>query len=134
MMNDGSFVFDPNFSEEKQAKLHIIVAGTKDAITMVEAGGNEVSEAEMMQALEYAHTLIIELCNAQEDFLKDYATQFGIKAITPSFNLPDETLYDKVQDYLTEEKLEILYNKGKKEFQHELDALDVEVTNYLIES
>lgn len=110
-MTDGSFVFDPDFSEEKLAKLHIIVAGTKDAITMVEAGAHEASEAEMMQALEYAHKLVIELCEAQEDFLKDYEAQFGIKEITPTFNLPDVTLYYKVQAYLTKEKLEVLYHK-----------------------
>lgn len=134
MMDDGSFVYDPDFTQEKVAKLHIIVAGTKDAITMVEAGGNEASEVEMMSALEYAHTLVVELCEAQEDFLRDYETQFGIKAITPTFNLPDETLYHTVQAYLTEEKLETLYHKGKKEFQYELDTLDEEVKKYLIES
>jgi len=134
MIADGSFIFDPNFSQEKTAKLHIIVAGTKDAITMVEAGAFEVSEAEMMQALEYAHKLVIELCEAQEDFLRVYEKQFGIKAITPTFNLPDETLYHKVQRYLTESKLEVLYHKGKKELQYELDTLDVEVKKYLLDS
>jgi len=43
-------------------------------------------------------------------------------------------LYEKVQSYLTEEKLEVLYDKGKKDFQKELDALDEETKNYLLES
>jgi polyribonucleotide nucleotidyltransferase len=37
-MNDGSFIYDPTFKEEAESKLNIIVAGTLDAITMVEAG------------------------------------------------------------------------------------------------
>lgn len=50
----------------------------------------------------------------------------------PTYNLPDLEQYEAVKAFLTKEKLECLYNKGKKEFQHELDALDLEVTEYLI--
>ena len=131
---DDSYTFDPNFEQEKNAKLHLVVAGTLDAITMVEAGANEVTNEQMLAALAHAHNLIKELCNAQLDFIKAYEAQFGaIKQITPTLNNPDVSLYEKVQAYLTEEKLEALYNKGKKDFQHELDALDIETEKYLLE-
>ncbi len=131
LMNDGSYIYDPSFEDEKVAKLTLLIAGTLDAITMVEAGANEISEQEMLDALVYAHKIIIELCNAQNDFISKYEKQFGIATPKVSFNLPDTTLYDKVHDFLTEEKLECLYNKWKKEFQKELNMLDVEVTEFL---
>lgn len=129
---DDSYIFDPSFEEEKGAKLHLVVAGTLDAITMVEAGANEVTNDQMLSALEYAHNLVKDLCNAQLDFIAEYEKQFGeIKKIEATLNNPDVSLYEKVQSYLTEEKLETLYNKGKKDFQHELNTLDEEVTEHL---
>jgi len=132
---DDSYTFDPSFTQEKEAKLHLVVAGTLDAITMVEAGANEVTNEQMLAALAHAHTLVKELCNAQLDFITAYKKQFGeIKRIEATLNNPDVSLYEKVQAYLTEEKLEALYNKGKKDFQHELNNLDEETKNYLLET
>lgn len=132
---DDSYTFDPSFEQESDAKLHLVVAGTLDAITMVEAGANEVTNEQMLAALDHAHSLVKDLCNAQLDFIADYEKQFGeIRKIVPTLNNPDVSLYEKVQSYLTEEKLEALYNKGKKDFQKELDSLDEETKNYLLES
>ncbi len=134
LMNDGKYIFDPNFSQEQEAKLHLVVAGTPDAITMVEAGAQEISNQEMLDALSYAHDIIKELWAAQTDFLQAYTSQYGeIQPIIPSYNLPDTSLYGIVQEFLTEEKLQSLYNIGKKEFQKELDRLDEETKAYLLE-
>jgi len=51
------------------------------------------------------------MCEAQNDFLSDYEKQFGITKIQPTFNLPDMELYSEVQEFLTLEKLDCLYNK-----------------------
>lgn len=133
MNQDDSYTFDPNFTEEEQAKLHLVVAGTLDAITMVEAGANEVSNKQMLDALSYAHELIKELCNAQLDFIANYEKQFGkITQIQATLNNPDISLYEKVQSFLTEEKLQTLYNVGKKDFQKSLDTLDEQTKEYLL--
>lgn len=132
MKQDGSFVFDPSFEDEKDAKINILVAGTLDAITMVESEAKEVSDAEMMSSLKYAHDIIKEFCNAQIDFVKLCETAYGKNTVKEFYNLPDETLYEKVAEFLTEEKLQSLYNVGKKEFQHVLDAMDLEVRDYLL--
>jgi polyribonucleotide nucleotidyltransferase len=89
----------------------LLVAGTLDAITMVESRASEVSDQEMLKGLEYAHTLIKDVCNAQKDFIQSYKEVYGESSIKAFYNLPDETLYDKVAEYLTEEKLEVLYGK-----------------------
>ena len=133
LTSDWKYIFDPSFAEEKSAKLQLVVAGTSDAITMVEAGANEVSNDEMIQALTHAHWIIKELCNAQLDFLKAYEVQYWkIEKIIPTLNTPDTSLYSKVQAFLTDEKLQALYNVGKKEFQHVLDNFDTETKEHLI--
>lgn len=131
LTQDNQYIYDPSFNDEKDAKLVLLIAGTLDAITMVEAGANEISEQEMLSALSYAHEIVKELCNAQLSFLETYKKQFGIPTPKIVYNLPDETLYHKVQEFLTDAKLECLYDKGKKEFQKELDTLDVEVVEFL---
>jgi len=131
--DDDTYTFDPDFSQENKAKLHLVVAGTLDAITMVEAGANEVSNKQMLDALSFAHGIVKELCSAQLDFLKAFETQYGkIESIQPSFNNPDTSLYEKVQIFLTDKKLEALYGKWKKDFQKVLDTLDIETKQYLL--
>src|SRR6201998_1038141 len=65
---DGNFVVNP--SEEdllEDTDLDLIVAGTEDAILMVEAGANEIPEAEILDALDIAHEEIKKLCQAQRE-------------------------------------------------------------------
>src|SRR2546421_8398416 len=68
---DGDFIVNP---EEEllfdDARLDLIVAGTEDAILMVEAGAQEVSEAEILDALDIAHAEIKKLCKAQRELQK----------------------------------------------------------------
>ena len=58
---DGELVVNPTFEQRKRSRLDLIVAGTKDGIVMVEAGAKEVTEEEMVQALERAHAAIKEI-------------------------------------------------------------------------
>ncbi len=131
LTESGDYIFNPTKTEEEEAKLVLLTAWTLDAITMVEAWAKEVSDEEMIKALSYSHNIIKEICKAQQDFIEDFRKEFGIKEITPTFNLPDESLYELVKEFLTEEKMEVLYNKWKKEFQAELDKLDEETREFL---
>ena len=58
---DGEFVINPTFEQRKRSRLDLIVAGSKDGIVMVEAGAKEVTEEEMVQALDHAHAAIKEI-------------------------------------------------------------------------
>ena len=64
---DGQFVLNPTPKALEQSRLNLIVAGTKEAITMVEAGSSEISEEEMIQALQTGHDAIKRIVAAQED-------------------------------------------------------------------
>ena len=58
---NGEFIINPTFAQRKESRLDLIVAGSKDAIVMVEAGAKEVSEEEVVQALEKAQAAIREI-------------------------------------------------------------------------
>src|SRR3712207_2961288 len=65
MDEDGGFVLNPEEETLLDPKLDLVVAGTEEAILMVEAGAKEVSEAEILDALDIAHGAIKKLCQAQ---------------------------------------------------------------------
>jgi polyribonucleotide nucleotidyltransferase len=65
---DGNLVVNPTLREvEDESTLDLIVVGTKEALTMVEAGAEQVPEETILEALELAHVEIVKLCEAQED-------------------------------------------------------------------
>jgi polyribonucleotide nucleotidyltransferase len=67
----GHFVINPTHSERKTSLLDLIVAGTKDAVTMVEAGAKELSEEKMLEAIAFGHKAVQELCEMQEELRKE---------------------------------------------------------------
>src|SRR5919112_1791450 len=66
-MVNGSYVINPSHEERKQSTIDLIVAGSKDGIVMVEAGAKEVSEPQVVGALEAAHAAIKEIVTAIDE-------------------------------------------------------------------
>jgi len=66
---DGELVVNPTLPslEEENSTLDLVVVGSKDALTMIEAGADEIPEATMLEAFELAHGEIVKICDAQED-------------------------------------------------------------------
>ncbi len=65
---DGEFVVNPTLPVvEEESTLDLIVVGSKDALTMIEAGADEIPEDEILEAFELAHAEIVKICDAQED-------------------------------------------------------------------
>src|SRR5581483_7422612 len=62
---NGELVVNPTLQEAETADLDLIVVGTKEGLTMVEAGANQVPEDKLLEALEVAHREIVKLCDAQ---------------------------------------------------------------------
>ncbi len=67
---DGRYIVNPTYDEIRGSRLNLIVAGTEEAIVMVEAGAQEVSEAIMVEALMLAHKEINRLCRWQKELYK----------------------------------------------------------------
>lgn len=64
---DNEYLINPNDNDLKSSSLDLVVAGSKDAILMVEASANFLSEAEMLKAIDFAHKHIQKLCQVQEE-------------------------------------------------------------------
>ncbi|MCL2802143.1 MAG: polyribonucleotide nucleotidyltransferase [Treponema sp.] len=83
---DGQLVVNPTFEQIEKSTLEIVVAGTKDGITMVEGGAKEVSEELMLEALDKAHAVIKEFC-ALQDKLREIAGKEKLPLTSPSYSL-----------------------------------------------
>jgi polyribonucleotide nucleotidyltransferase len=70
---DGEFILNPTYDQIAESDLDLVVAGTKEAITMVEAGANEVPENVMVEALQLAQ----EAVKAQAEAIEDWAREHG---------------------------------------------------------
>ncbi|MFA6660485.1 MAG: polyribonucleotide nucleotidyltransferase, partial [Bacilli bacterium] len=68
---DGKFIINPTIEEREKSDINLAVAGTKDAINMVEAGADQVSEEDMLDALMFGHDAIKSLCAWQEEIIKE---------------------------------------------------------------
>lgn len=123
----GKLGFDPKFSELKNAKLDLTVAGTLDAITMVESQAQQVDDDTMLKAFEYAHSIIKDLCNAQLDFVAVYSAKYPLPASKIILKEAHPDLYTKIKEVLTADKMQSLYGVSKLEFHDALHHLEEEV-------
>jgi len=97
-MVDGEYIINPNSLQREKSKLHLIVSGTKDAIMMVEAGANEISEEEILEAIMFAHDYIKDLVELQEQIIREV----GKSKMEYTVFIPEEDLEQKVREYATE--------------------------------
>ena len=92
---DGNLVINPSHEEGKNATIDLMVGGTEDSVTMVEGQMDEVSEEEMIEAIEFAHKAIINQIGAQKELISKVAKAF------PKRDYPkadqDEAIYDKIE-------------------------------------
>lgn len=68
---NGEYIINPTVEEMENSRISLAVAGTKDAINMVESSASEVSEEEMLEAIMFGHEYIKKLCAFQEEIMKD---------------------------------------------------------------
>jgi polyribonucleotide nucleotidyltransferase len=121
---NGQFVVNPTFAEIEVSDLDLRIAGTRDAILMVECGANEIPEDVMVEALELGHKSIQPLIEAQ---LKMQA-EVGKPKREPSLNLPDPELQQKVFERVSGRISELLEKLlTKTEFYTGMTTLKDEV-------
>jgi polyribonucleotide nucleotidyltransferase len=121
---NGELVINPTIPEMQYSDLDLRVAGTKDAIVMVECGANEVDEATMVRALELAHQSIQEFVAMQHQMRQEIGKP---KADYPTFGR-DETFNQRVREALGNRVQEAIDQELEKaERQAILDALEGEV-------
>ena len=143
---DGEYIINPTVEELEKSELDLTVAGTKDAINMVEAGAKQVSEEIMLEGLMKGHEAVKELCKWQEEIISDIGvTPFEYESLTIEDDLRDEVtkliekdldvalrIKEKLERYgrIDEIKDNLLekYREDNKELEdEELDLLLVKV-------
>ncbi len=123
---DGEFIINPGVKDIEEADIDLMVGGTYDSVTMVEGQMNEVSEDEMLEAIEYAHKVIKKQIEAQKEFASK-VEKAKVKREYEEEEM-DEELYNKVKDFAYNKIYEIAkQGTGKQERKEKFDAVKEEL-------
>jgi len=125
----GNWVLNPTFQQLEYSDLDIVVAGTEDALLMVEGGAVEVPEAELLEGLEVAHKGIRELIEIQKAVLSDER----LPEMEWTAILPDEELKAKVEGLANSRVAEALQLDEKQERNQAMAAVKEDILAQLVE-
>lgn len=140
---DGKFVINPTVEELEASDIDLTVAGTKDAINMVEAGAKEASEDDMLEALMFGHDAIKELIKFEEKIIKEVGREkmeYDVLEITDElkeeiYSLAKEPLdkalriKDKLEMYAATDKIK---EDVVAKFEYENEEMDKDELNELL--
>ena len=122
-MIDGKYVINPTVEERKNSRLQLNLAGTKDAILMVEAGSDVISETEMLEAIMFGHEEIKKIVA----FIESIAAEVGKpKQEVPIEHIPEE-IDNAVREYAAGKMDDVLNNFDRAARDAAEDALDEDV-------
>lgn len=147
-MIDGEYIINPTTDQMKESALHLTVAGTRDAVMMVEAGANEISEAEMLDAILFGHEEIkkivefideivaevgqpkrvIEIKEVSEEVTND-VKEVGYDFIVEGLKPFDRYERRETQEAATTKIKEILEEKYGEEFAEKEGDIDAAIYN-----
>jgi len=120
---NGQFVINPTVSQRPDSDLDLLVAGTDEALVMVECGAMEFQEADMVKALEFGHAAIKTLVKLQ----KELQAKVGKTKLIPVKPVRNDEVYKQIAAKYAEKLLAALTMKVKIESYQTLDALKKEV-------
>lgn len=120
---NGEFILNPTPQELEESELDLSVAGSKDAVNMVEAGAKELDEETMLKAIMFAHDNIKKICEFQEEFAKAYGKE--------NIEFVKEEVLEIVKTFIDEKGTEKLraavLTLGKKAREEAVDTLEEEL-------
>lgn len=120
---DGEFVINPTEAQLAASDIDLIVAGTKDAINMVESGAQEVSEADMLEALLFGHEAVKELCAFQDEII----AEIGQEKMEVELILPDADLKAAIEADYSEQMIAAVQNPDKMTRAEQVETLTDEI-------
>ncbi len=131
---DGEFVINPNQEQEEKSTLHLTVAGTADAVMMVEAGAQEVPEMVILDAIMYGHEEIKKIVAAIEEFRTEaLALELAKEKVVPELKVIPEEIEAAVKEYAYDNLLEAIRIKDKHTRDAAAEAVKEEAVQHLLE-
>lgn len=126
---DDKFIINPNCEQREKSKLNLTVAGTKDAIMMVEAGAQELTEEKMLEAILFAHEEIKKIC----DFIEEVTREAGKeKAPYVAFKC-DDNIKEEIIAFSKDKINEAIIDPDKLTRQEKIDNLKAEIMEVFLE-
>ncbi|APB76371.1 MULTISPECIES: polyribonucleotide nucleotidyltransferase [Paenibacillus] len=119
---DGQFVINPDIAQQNASDLYLVVAGTKDAIMMVEAEGNEIPEEVMLEAIMFGHDEIKNIVAVIEQLVQ----VAGKEKMQVKLHAVDEKVNSEVRAYAAERLMEAVKIAEKHARQEAIDAVNEE--------
>ena len=126
---DGEVVINPNTAQREKSEMYVTLAGTKDKITMVEAGAKEVPDEEMLKAIIKGHGTIKKIC----EFIEGIAAQVGKPKFEYQSCAVPADLYEAVKELAYDEMKEAVLAVDKTVRDSKVDALSKKVLEALAE-
>ena len=126
---DGRFIINPTLEQREQSDINLTVAGTKDAIMMVEAGADEVSEEVMLDAIFFGHEEIKKLV----EFIDEIVAEVGKPKKELVLKQIPEDIDAAVRAYATGRMQEAIHTFDKLERLDNMDAVEVETKEHFAE-
>ncbi|URJ45892.1 polyribonucleotide nucleotidyltransferase [Paenibacillus polymyxa] len=119
---DGQFVINPDIAQQNASDLYLVVAGTKDAIMMVEAEGNEIPEEVMLEAIMFGHDEIKNIVAVIEQLVQ----VAGKEKMQVKLHAVDDKVNSEVRAYAAERLMEAVKIAEKHARQEAIDAVNEE--------
>src|SRR5690606_22268670 len=116
---DGEFVINPNREQAARSELDLVVAGTKDAVMMVEAGADEVTEEVMLDAIMFGHEEIKRMVAVQEEM----AAKIGREKVEVTLYETNEEVDRWVREFATQKVIGAIKSPDKQTRQDGLDNI-----------
>ncbi len=126
---NGEFIINPTPDELEVSDIDLTVAGTKYAINMVEAGSKEVSESDMLEALMFGHEAVKELCEFQEEIIKE----IGVEKMEYEKLEIEDSLRKEIEESAALKLDQAMRIKEKQEKYAAIDCVKEEVVNQYTE-
>lgn len=129
-MVDGEYVINPDAQQREKSTLDLTVSGTKDAVMMVEAGADQISEKQMLDAILLAHEEIKKVIS----FVEEIIEAIGEQKSEPDLIEIDEELEQKVREYATKKVEYSVDTADRKVREQRTEELAEDVIAYFSES
>ena len=126
---DGELIINPTYEQRMKSDIDLTVAGTKEAIMMVEAGANEVSESDMLDAIMFAHEEIKQLCV----FIEEIAKEVGKEKMEYVVFKADDDVDEAVRAYATDKMVEAIKTFDKLERLENMEKVETETHEHFAE-